>query len=174
MTGDDPFSAPGPGRRETRRATTTRHRRRVRHRHAVAALVLAGGVLLGATGALAVFTSTGTGTTTLTLPDPSIDVTAGTATATGLYPGATVTAEVVVVNDGPAPFTVTAVTGAATASPTACPGDAVRLVAPQTLPAMTPSATATLTVGLEMATDAPTGCQDTSFRVPVTVDGRIG
>jgi hypothetical protein len=101
-------------------------------------------------------------------------VTAGTVTAAGLYPGARVPAEVVVVNDGPADYTVTGVRGSATASPTACPGDDVAVQAPTPLPTLAPSATATLTVGIAMATDASTDCENAAFEVAVTVDGRIG
>lgn len=170
---DDPFPF-GPTRRELRRVMNVRDRRRVGRRRALAAVVLSGGLLVGTGGAFAFFSSSGTGTASVAVPDPSIAVAAGPATATALYPGAVVPAEIVVAYDGPGLFTVTDVAGSAAASSTGCPGDAVRLVAPTSLPTMTASGTATITVDLEMALDAPPACQDTVFTVPATVDGRIG
>lgn len=172
MTAGHPFHPPAR-RRELRRAGALR-RRRLHRRHLTGGLVLAGGLVFGAGAALAAFTTTGSGTASVSVPDPSLGVTAGMITATGLYPGATVPAEVVVVNDGPAPILLTDVVGSGSATATNCPGDAVGVVPPSSLPTMTPTATTTLTVGVTMAADAPPACQDVAFQVAVTVDGRIG
>jgi hypothetical protein len=174
MSDPSPFATSRPSRRQTRRSTAAQRRRQITRRHTLAVLVVSGGLVVGTGAALAVFSTTATTTASVALPDPSISVTAGTVTASGLYPGFSVPAEVVVVNDGPADYTVTGVGGSATASPTACPGDDVAVLTPTPLPTLAPSATATLTVGIAMATDASTECQNAAFEVAVTVDGRIG
>lgn len=174
MSAPSPFATPGPSRRSLRRSAAARRRRRITRRHALAVLIVSSGLVVGTGAALAVFSTTATTTASVTLPDPSISVTAGTVTAAGLYPGASVPAEVVVLNDGPADFTVTGVEGSATASPTACPGDDVAVLAPTPLPTLAPSSSATLTVGVAMATDASPQCENAAFEIAVTVDGRIG
>lgn len=140
----------------------------------MAALVVSAGSIVGTGAALAAFTTTATTTASVTLPDPSISVTAGTATASGLYPGLSVPAHVIVVNDGPAPITVTGIGGSASGAPPSCPAGDVFVEAPASLPTLSPSTTATLTVGVVMATDASAACQNGIFQVGVTVDGRIG
>lgn len=178
MSDRDPFSQPlSSPPRHRRRAARGGWRltgRGLRARHVTGVVVVAGGVVFGAGAALAAFTTTGSGTASISLPDPSIQVTAPPSGATGLHPGATAPAEVVVVNDGPAPFRVTSIRGTATATEDGCPGDVIRLVPPTPMPSMSASATTTVTVGVAMATDASAACQDTSFGLTVTVDGSIG
>jgi hypothetical protein len=153
---------------ERRRQVVIRVRRRT------AAVGLAGiiAVFVSAATALAFWTTSGSGSATASVIEPSVTAVAGTAS--GLYPGGPPkTVKVTVSNAGPVPYQVTGLTAGVGASPDTCPASALDVIAPTSLPTVTPSAAATVRVTVSMKTDAPNACQRATFSLPLTVRGTL-
>ena len=145
----------------------------VRVSRQVAVLLAVGALTLAcASVAFAYWTSSGAGTGQAIVPESGVTATAGEVD--GLYPGGPpVTAPVRVVNPQSRAFEVTGLLPQVSASPAACPGEAVRVASPSPLPTVSPSATATVHLGLTMPADAPDGCQGATFTIAMTVEGRL-
>lgn len=143
---------------------------RLGRRATAASLVLMTG-LVGAGVAVAYVASTATRAATASVVAPSI--TAEAAPVAGLYPGATGSLLVTVVNAGRMPFIVTSVT-ADPAEADGCPGDNLQPGIPTSYPTVTAGGTSTVTIPVTMPIGAPNGCQGAVFTVPVHVSGTAG
>lgn len=129
-------------------------------------------VLAGGGTALAYYSSPGSGSATATLGGP--EVSASATSVSGLRPGASGVATVIVRNEAPRPYAVTAVRPEPVSRDASCPASALSVAAPTTLPVIPKNESAIVDLTVTMLPSAPDACQGVTFDVPVDIEGSLG